>query len=47
MTVKELIELLKNEDPDALVVKYQNGEATPVEGVDQVYVNHKPAVLID
>ena len=47
MTVKELIELLKKEDPDALVVKYQNGEATLVEGVDQVYVDDKPAVLIE
>ncbi len=47
MTVKELIELLQKEDPDAVVVKYENGEATPVEGIDQVYVNLKPAVLIE
>ena len=47
MTVNELIELLKNEDPDALVVKYENGEATPVQGIDQVYVNDKVAVLIE
>ena len=47
MTIKELIELLQKEDPDALVVKYEDGHATKVEGVDQIKVDDKPAVLIE
>jgi hypothetical protein len=48
MTVKELIELLAQQDQEALVLKYQDGRATPVEGIDIVNIaGSKPAVLIE